>query len=290
MSVRFLFLSYRRVDTGGYAGRLADALEERFGKGSVFHDVETIAPGTDFVAAIHAGVDSASVLLLLIGDDWIDARDASGTRLLDREDDFVRIEAARALARGKTILPLLVEGAKMPSLADLPSDLQRLARQQALELSDSRWAYDVDRLVDAIRPYAPVQAPAPARKMRRRMLLALTGLAATVALGGAVYLRRDRPPNLTGRWELPNGSVWTITQDGRRLTIEETHYLSKEIWKRGTGSVDDDAIRVSFSWVFERRAPETGSLKLSADGRMLMGEMRHPDRDRPYPLSVSRRP
>ena len=97
--------------------------------------------------------------------------------------------------------------------------------------------------------------------------------------GSALFVRSRRPPDLAGRWELPNGSFWTVVQDGRKLVIEETHYLSREVWKRGSGVVEDDAIRVSLDWVFERMPPETGTLRLSSDGRTLTGELRVPDRD-----------
>jgi hypothetical protein len=279
-----LFLSYRRADTGGHAGRLSDTLEARFGTGSVFHDVDTIMPGTDFAASIDAAIAASTVVLVLIGDGWLDARDAAGTRLLDRADDFVRLEVATALATGKTVLPLLVEDAKMPGPADLPPDLQRLARQQALELSDSRWPHDIDRLVDAIRrcgvlPAVPssVSVPAPAR--RRALLLAAVGLGAAALVGGALYHRANRVPDLAGRWELPTGSFWTVFQDGRRLRIEETHYQSRQVWKRGTGRIEDDAIRVSLESVFDRMPPQTGTFRLSPDGRTLAGRLRVPDRD-----------
>lgn len=278
-SPRSLFLSYRRVDSGGYAGRLSDALEARFGAGSVFHDVDTILPGTDFAAAIESAIAAASVVLVLIGDDWIDARDATGTRMLDRPDDFVRLEVASALASGKTVLPLLVEAARMPAAADLPPDLQRLSRQQALELSDSRWAHDIDRLVEAIgrcgvRPAAP-SVPAT----RRRLQFAVAGLAVAAIVGGLLYQRTRRLPDITGRWELPGGSFWIVVQDGRRLRIEETHYQSREVWKRGTGRVEKASIQVSLDWVFERMPPQTGTFRLSADGRTLSGELRVPDRE-----------
>lgn len=277
---RSLFLSYRRVDTGGYAGRLSDALEARFGVGSVFHDVDTILPGTDFAAAIEAAISAATVVLVLIGDDWIDARDATGTRMLDRTDDFVRIEVATALASGKTVLPLLVEGTRMPAAADLPPDLQRLARQQALELSDSRWPHDVDRLVDAIRRCGVTTTAVPsAAPVRRRLQFALAGLAAATVVGAMLYQRSTRVPDLAGRWALPTGSFWIVIQDGRRLSIEETHYLSREVWKRGSGTVEDESIRVTLDWVFDRMPPETGIFRISADGRTLTGELRLPDRD-----------
>lgn len=272
-----LFISYRRSDTGGYAGRLADVLEQRFGAGRVFHDVEAIAPGTDFAAAIESAVAGAGVVLVLIGDGWLDARDASGARLLDREDDFVRLEASRALARGRPVLPLLVEGARMPAADALPPDLSRLARQQALELSDSRWAHDVERLVEAITRLGVAPARGQPVPARRRGLLALGIVAGVGAAGIGAFMLRPAPlPELAGRWDLPNGSHWTIVQERERLRIEETHYLSRQVWKRGSGTIGPDGVRVSLDWMFERLPPETGLLTLSADGRTLSGELLAP--------------
>lgn len=303
-----LFLSYRRTDTGGYAGRLTDALEQRFGHGSVFHDVETIAPGTDFAVSIDQAIAQATVVLVLIGDGWLEARDASGARLLDRDDDFVRIEAATALSSGRTVLPLLVEGARMPTPDTLPPDLRRLARQQALELSDSRWAHDIDRLVEAISrlgvapvsavaPLAPVAPAAPiapvASSTRRPLLLALAGLAVAGAVTAALFLRAPGVPELAGRWDLPSGSYWIVVQEGKRLRIEETHYQSREVWKRGSGTIEEAGVRVALDWVFERLPTETGMLGLSADGRTLSGELRspgtEPGRERRSPTVLVRR-
>jgi hypothetical protein len=281
-----IFLSYRRADTGGYAGRLADCLEQYFGAGSVFHDVETIQPGADFVKSIERALDSSSVVLVLIGDTWIDARDASGTRLLDRDDDFVRIEAATALTRGIPVVPLLFEGARMPSSADLPDNLKRLARQQALELSDSRWDYDFQRLVDAIRRFMP---PRASSAPRRNLLLGLAAGAVAIGIGAALlYDRPSAVPDLTGRWDLPTGSFWMIVQDGARFTIEETHYQSKEVWKRGSGSIEDGGIRFTLELVFDRRPPESGVLRLSTDARTLAGEAARADSPRPSPIVLTR--
>lgn len=289
-----LFLSYRRKDGSGYAGRLADALEARFGAGSVFHDVDSILPGTDFAAAIESAIASATVVLVLIGDDWIDARDATGTRMLDRPDDFVRLEAATALASGKAVLPLLVEGARMPAAADLPPELRGLVRQQALELSDSRWSHDVDRLVDAIRRCGVPPDVRPAAAGRRRLLHAAAGLGIAVVAGGAIHAWMNRVPDLAGRWDLPGGNYWTVLQDGHLLSIEQTHHQSRQVWKRGTGRIEGDAIRVSFDWVFERLPPQTGTLRLSADGGTLSGTLQQPGQDgeptRSEPVVLEKRP
>lgn len=271
VSTPWIFLSYRRADSGGYAGRLADSLERHFGAGVVFHDVETIVPGADFAQAIDHAIGSAEAVLVLIGDNWLELRDAEGTRLIDRENDFVRIEAATALARDIPVLPLLVEGAKMPSAAVLPADIAMLARQHALELSDSRWDHDFQRLVDALYRHTGRRQPS---SRRRRQLALVLAAGAAIALGAlALQSRRQRLPDLTGRWDLPTGSFWLIVHDGDRFTIEETHYESKQVWKRGVGTIEDGTIRYTLDLVFDRRLPEEGTLRLSGDARTLSGDI-----------------
>jgi hypothetical protein len=53
-----IFLSYRRDDSGGYAGRLYDRLSQHFGRSNLFMDIDTIALGLDFVEAIEEAVPS----------------------------------------------------------------------------------------------------------------------------------------------------------------------------------------------------------------------------------------
>ena len=160
-----VFVSYRRDDSSGYAGRLYERLVREFGRKRVFMDLDTLEPGVDFVERIDEAVASADVLLAVIGRTWLSAAlGEGGSRRLDDPNDFVRLEIATALRRGIRVIPLLVGGARMPPGRDLPLDLDALARRHAHELSDSRWSYDVERLVEAIRPLVSGEAePAAAR-------------------------------------------------------------------------------------------------------------------------------
>ena len=94
-----VFLSYRRNDVGGYAGRLTDALLDRFGANSVFHDVSAIAPGQNFMVAIDRALDECDALLAVIGPGWLRSANPSGNPRLFESDDYVRLELARALER-----------------------------------------------------------------------------------------------------------------------------------------------------------------------------------------------
>ncbi len=145
-----IFLSYRRDDSTSATGRLADALEAHFGDERVFRDRE-IGAGENFVEAIRRSVESATVVLAIVGRRWLDARDADGRRRLDDAADFVRLEIELALAARVPVVPVLVEGAVMPAAADLPPSLAEFSRCQAVELADRRWRADIDALVEALQ-------------------------------------------------------------------------------------------------------------------------------------------
>src|SRR6202795_3034829 len=155
-----IFISYRRDDAPGYAGRLYDRLAAHFGANHVFMDVQGIEPGVDFVDAIERALASCEILIVLIGKDWL-APDSAGRRRLDDPNDFVRVETATALARGIRVVPVLVEGAEMPRGDNLPTELLPLVRRQAVELSHKRWEAasaelirTLERVLDADKPPA----------------------------------------------------------------------------------------------------------------------------------------
>jgi hypothetical protein len=141
-----IFISYRRDDSRGYAGRLQGDLSRRYSDEHVFRDVE-IPPGADFGEYITGLVDKCNVVLAIIGPGWLDARDREGERRIDKPDDWVRLEIERALARdGVEVIPVLVDGARLPPREELPESLLALRRRNAFELSDRRWDYDVAQL------------------------------------------------------------------------------------------------------------------------------------------------
>lgn len=148
-----IFLSYRRSDAEGQAGRLYDDLAGHFGQNTVFMDVAGIEAGRDFRQAIDRHVTSCGVLLALIGKEWVSATDAKGQRRLDDPNDFVRLEVATALKRDIPVIPVLVRGAAMPQAAELPADCADLSYRNAVELTHARWGSDVQVLIKALTPY-----------------------------------------------------------------------------------------------------------------------------------------
>ncbi len=145
-----ILISYRREDSAGHAGRLYDMLVEHFGADNVFMDIDTIAPGEDFVEVIRSAVSSAETVIALIGRQWLTVTNPGGQRRLDDPDDFVRLELVTALERKIRVVPVLVQGATMPGAKDLPAPLAPLARRNAVEVGDARFRRDVQALIGAL--------------------------------------------------------------------------------------------------------------------------------------------
>lgn len=218
-----IFLSYRRDDSAGFAGRLADALEVEFGVGSVFRDVDDIRPGEDFIQAIESHLREVGVVLVMIGPQWLEAG-ADGRRRLDNPADFVRQEIQAALNSGKPLIPLLVGAATMPAETDLPDDIVELAHRQAVVLSDSGWRRDVERLVATLRTLLPGQSKnadlvvgtheGDNQTSIRRHRMLLTGLVLLIAmLGGYFFLQA--PSELPKSSEAPTVSRPAVDITGR---------------------------------------------------------------------------
>jgi hypothetical protein len=151
-----IFISYRRDDSLGHTGRLFDRLASHFGPDHVFMDVEAILPGMDFVETIQTVIGRVNVLIVVIGRTWLSSQ-INSARRLDDPNDYVRLEIQSALDRKISVIPVLVHGASMPRQRELPEPLAALARRHAIELSDTRWQYDTDRLIAVLDSLVPSQ-------------------------------------------------------------------------------------------------------------------------------------
>lgn len=153
-----IFISYRRGGVKARTYRMADALKLRFGAENVFLDIESIAAGARFADVIRESIRSSTVILIMIGPNWVNMKRGDCRRLDDPEDNL-RIEVETALKSRARVIPVLVNGAVMPERHELPAEIAELTELNAASLADSHWQYDVDRLIAQIDPYA---APAPA--------------------------------------------------------------------------------------------------------------------------------
>lgn len=163
-----IFISYRREDSAGVAGRLFDHLRQRFGEKNVFRDIYTLAGGVEFAKDIPERIRGCAVLIALIGKDWLDARDTEGRRRLDDPDDFLAAEISEALNRGKRVIPALIEGASMPKREALPPGLASLADRHALPITDGHFDDDVRRLIGAIEGVISPPDGLPPQELRNR--------------------------------------------------------------------------------------------------------------------------
>ena len=152
MAAPRLFISYRRDDSAGHAGRLFDRLAERFGPKQVFRDIDTLAAGQDFVRAVRDSINQCDVLLVLIGTRWLSATDGEGRWRLADDNDLVRLEIASALARNLRVIPVLLQGAAMPKAKDLPAEMAALVQRNAVEIRDTSFERDVDHLAGLLGP------------------------------------------------------------------------------------------------------------------------------------------
>lgn len=229
-----IFISYRRDDAAGYARAVYDELAQRFGAERVFIDVDDIDAGLPFGEVIARAIGESAVLLVLIGRRWEGVAAGGGPRI-GEAGDLVRQEVATGLATGSRVIPLLIDGAAMPSEAQLPEVLRPLARRNALELDHSRFAADIERLAAALREALGEAAP-PASRPTRRAAWGIAGALLVAVALGAVWLLREPAapasasaaarPSIDGRWQAevtydwPNARYqerFVFSGDGDRL-------------------------------------------------------------------------
>jgi len=161
-----VFVSYRRDDSQGFAGRLADDLSEILGAEWVFRDIE-IPVGSDFTEVLHHSIAASDALLVVIGRRWASQSEHGFGRRLFAPTDWVRAEIESAFSQGKQVIPVLVGGATMPAADALPKSIERLSRLQAAVLTDRRWDSEVKELADRLRALCPALAVTPDRPTRK---------------------------------------------------------------------------------------------------------------------------
>jgi TIR domain len=158
-----IFISYRRIDTIGWAGRLFADLSKQFGSSKVFMDINGgITRGADFKKVLTEALSTCDVLLALLGPQWLTCTRNDGRRRLDVPDDWVRNEIATALHRKIWVVPVLLGQTKLPEDAELPDDLRPLRDRQSAEITDTRWDYDMMQLIKDIAKIVPLDDVASA--------------------------------------------------------------------------------------------------------------------------------
>lgn len=146
-----IMLSYRRSDSLAETGRIYDHLVRRFGKISIFRDVDSIPLGKDFRECLEHAVEHCKVLIAIIGPNWLDIIDEDGNRRLDSPTDLLRLEIEAALRREIPVIPVLVNGGEMPKVNALPRKLRAITRLQGIRIQhDPSFKRDMHQLIDGI--------------------------------------------------------------------------------------------------------------------------------------------
>ncbi len=187
-----VFISYRRGDSAGYTGRIHDRLVSVLGDKCVFLDVADIEPGDDYLANLEREIGAANYVLVVIGREWLEATE--GARRIDDPRDPVQWEIRTAFDKGRTLIPILVDSARMPSEQDLPKEIRSFARCEAIEISHALFEQCMERLFDAIgvkeskstgRPWLYLLLAALALTFFTRMAFSLSGATQDAPLDAA---------------------------------------------------------------------------------------------------------
>jgi TIR domain len=225
-----IFISYRRADTGGHAGRLYADLRAAFA-GRVFRDVDSIQPGVNVSNTIETAIANSAVVIAVIGPDW-----GLGGRL-DNPDDFVRLEIQTALKSGVRIIPVLID-TLMPKVDVLPPEIASLAQLNAITMRSDDWNHGCHLVIKAIQSsVGRIRKPSPALWWSAAVGLLL------VTLVGLFYL--DRQPTVEGASEKkkeaqrpPNGT--TAENLDRQPTVEDAREKKKEAQRPPNGTTAED--------------------------------------------------
>jgi len=146
-----IFISYSHDDSAGSTGRLHDSLEQQFGEEIIFQDVDNIQPGENFRNVIDKSIKDCEIFLVIIGKIWASQKDDSGQPKILNNDNYVRIEIETAFKYNKKIIPVIVDGSKMPSQDELPNSISKLIDIHASILRHSNWKSDVTNFCNQIK-------------------------------------------------------------------------------------------------------------------------------------------
>src|SRR5438132_5021879 len=160
-----IFISYRREDSAGHAGRVHDRLQNEFSSDLVFMDVDAVPLGANFLKVLQDAVANCDVLLAVIGPSWLHACDREGKRRLENPNDYVRIEIAAALERDIPVIPILIDRTQIPPLEELPDDIRSLALRNGLDVRHGSFHADMGKLVKVLRGLVAVQREQASARM-----------------------------------------------------------------------------------------------------------------------------
>ena len=162
-----IVISYRREDSAAITGRIFDRLVAHYGGDTVFRDVDNIPLGVDFREYINTMLARTDITLVVVGKRWLGARRGGRSRINDPADP-VRVEVEAALRNGMPVVPLLVQGAGMPNVDQLPDSLKELVYRNGLDVDSGRdFDQHIERLIRSVEPILARRAKEQAEATQR---------------------------------------------------------------------------------------------------------------------------
>lgn len=222
------FISYRRAESSYAVDRVYEHLAREYTPQNVFRDIDTIHVGEDFAHSIERAISACDVVLVVMGPGWAHHVDASGAPRLHDPGDFVRMEVVRGLGGDCTVVPVLIDGARLPAAADLPPDLRPLLTLQTAQLRPVDSARDLHALTARVerarRAVVAERSPLRSPRVRRWRDVAFAAVAIMFAtqvtalvLVGRQWEDTDHHPSPDGRHVLATtfGGAMALWDVGR---------------------------------------------------------------------------
>src|SRR6516225_3277754 len=222
-----IFINYRREGTIETAGQLYDRMANAFGHENLFVDFL----GVDLKARLNNQVPMCQAFLTVIGPSWLEAKDEAGRHRIHSPDDFVAVEIVAALAHNIHVIPVLVDGAHMPLMSELPDSLESLARCQPVEVRRLHFDRDAAALVERVREALDKKAFGQIRR-RARTLAALALAAMLILIGAGTHMFIQHVLQANVNW-----------QEGRRAAEAETNHNAEEASRQARAAAETEVNR-----------------------------------------------
>ena len=233
-----LFISYRREDTNAVSHRIYDLLVDRYGAESVLIDTDTIPAGSEYPTFLRKEIRKSTFMLSVIGKGWLNAQ-KQGKRRLDDTGDPVRVEIETAISIDLEIIPLLIEGAKMPEKKDLPVTLSPLASKNAIDIAEGRdFKVHMNRLIQRIESRPPPDDSDGARH------------------------------NISGVWRSSLGMDYHIDQTGSKMSLRGYNGRG-ELIATGSGRITGKQFELALEVNYPPRVPGWGYGQVLESGSRL---------------------
>ena len=140
-----IHLLYFQKSVVGHAGRLYDRMAEYFGRNRLsYWDISGDDSKERELTKSSEIFSNRGLSILILGEDWekkIDNKSSTGSLSL-----FVK----KMIKRNMPIFPVLVQGAKIPSVINGNKVISELARFQGFSISDIRWKDELEQLIETI--------------------------------------------------------------------------------------------------------------------------------------------